>query len=91
MEPWHENVGKRQVKSPKVYVSDSGLLHALLDLPDRVAVERHPILGASWEGFVIKQLASTTGSRPDQRFFWATHGGAELDLLTVRGKRTHRV
>lgn len=79
------------MKSPKVYVSDSGLLHALLDLPDRVAVERHPILGASWEGFVIKQLASTTGSRPDQRFFWATHGGAELDLLTVRGKRTHRV
>lgn len=85
LKPWHENVGKRQVKSPKVYVSDSGLLHALLDLPDRVAVERHPILGASWEGFVIEQLASATGSRPDQRFFWATHGGAELDLLIVRG------
>lgn len=85
LKPWHENVSKRQVKSPKVYIADSGLLHALLDLPDRTAVERHPILGASWEGFVIDQLASITGSRPDQRYFWATHAGAELDLLIVRG------
>ncbi len=85
LKPWHENVSKRQVKSPKVYIADSGLLHALLDLPDRVAVERHPILGASWEGFVIDQLAAVTGSRSDQRFFWATHAGAELDLLIVRG------
>jgi uncharacterized protein len=83
--PWHENVGKRQVKSPKVFISDSGLLHALLDLPTRVALERHPILGASWEGFLIRQIAASTGSRPDQRFFWATHSGAELDLLIVRG------
>lgn len=85
LQPWHENVGKRQVKSPKVFIADSGLLHALLDLPNRTAIERHPVLGASWEGFVIRQLIETTGVRRDQRFFWATHGGAELDLLIVRG------
>ncbi len=83
--PWHENVGKRQVKSPKIYLSDSGLLHALLDLPDRAAIESHPVLGASWEGFVLAQLAAVTDTRPEQRFFWATHAGAELDLLIVRG------
>jgi uncharacterized protein len=85
LRPWHENVGKRQVKAPKVYISDSGILHALLDLPDRLALDRHPILGASWEGFVLRQLAVVTGSRADQRYFWATHGGAELDLLIVKG------
>jgi uncharacterized protein len=84
--PWHANVSKRQVKSPKVYVADSGLLHALLDLPDRTAVERHPVLGASWEGFAIEQLRTATGARADQLFFWATHAGAELDLLLVRGQ-----
>ncbi|MGQ0845625.1 MAG: ATP-binding protein [Sporichthyaceae bacterium] len=85
LQPWHENVGKRQVKSPKVYLNDSGLLHALLDLPDRAAIESHPVLGASWEGFVLAQLAAVTDTRPEQRFFWATHGGAEIDLLIVRG------
>ena len=85
LRPWHENVGKRQVRSPKVYVADSGLLHTLLDLPDRTAVERHPGLGASWEGFVIQQVVAATGARDDQQYFWATHAGAELDLLLVRG------
>ncbi|MGQ0630982.1 MAG: ATP-binding protein [Sporichthyaceae bacterium] len=85
LQPWHENVGKRQVRAPKIYLSDSGVLHALLDLQDRAAIESHPILGASWEGFVIAQLAASTGTRPQQRFFWATHAGAELDLLIVRG------
>jgi predicted AAA+ superfamily ATPase len=85
LQPWHENVGKRQVRAPKVYLSDSGLLHALLDLEDRIAVERHPVLGASWEGFVLAQLDAAIGARPDQRYFWATHAGAELDLLVVRG------
>jgi predicted AAA+ superfamily ATPase len=85
LRPWYENVGKRQVRSPKVYVGDSGLLHALLDLPDRVSVERHPALGASWEGFVINQIVASTGARDDQQYFWATHAGAELDLLLVRG------
>ena len=85
LRPWFENVGKRQVKSPKVFIADSGLLHALLDLADRTAVERHPVLGASWEGHIINQLCAATGSRPDQRYFWATPSGAELDLLIVRG------
>jgi predicted AAA+ superfamily ATPase len=84
--PWHENVGKRQVRAPKVYVSDSGLLHALLDLPDLDALESHPILGASWEGFMITQLIEILEVRRSQRFFWATHSGAELDLLVVRGR-----
>lgn len=85
LRPWHENVGKRQVRSPKVYVGDSGLLHALLDLPDRISIERHPVLGASWEGFLIQQIVAATGARDDQQYFWATHAGAELDLLLVRG------
>jgi predicted AAA+ superfamily ATPase len=85
LRPWHENVGKRQVRSPKVYVADSGLLHALLDLPDRTALERHPVLGASWEGFVLQQIAAATSARDDQQYFWATHAGAELDVLLVRG------
>jgi predicted AAA+ superfamily ATPase len=73
------------VRSPKVYIADAGLLHALLDLPDRAAVESHPALGASWEGFVIEQVRAATAARPVQLFFWGTHAGAELDLLLVRG------
>lgn len=83
--PWHENVGKRQVKRPKVYLTDSGLLHALLGLGGRVDLERHPVLGASWEGFIIRQIIVRLGARPEECFFWATHAGAELDLLVVRG------
>ncbi len=85
LRPWHENVGKRQVKAPKVYIADSGLLHALLDLPDRLALDRHPILGASWEGFLLQQIVALTRCRPEQRYFWSTHSGAELDLLIVDG------
>lgn len=89
LQPWHENISRRQVRSPKVYVTDSGLLHALLDLEDTAAIERHPIVGLSWEGFVIDQLQALLGARDDQVFFWGTHGGAELDLLHVRG--SHRI
>jgi predicted AAA+ superfamily ATPase len=84
--PWHENLAKRQVKSPMVYLSDSGLLHTLLGLPDRDAVESHPKVGASWEGFLLGQLVERLGARPEEVFFWATHAGAELDLLVVRGR-----
>jgi len=84
--PWHENIGKRQVRSPKVYVSDSGLLHALLNLPTLADVETHPKLGSSWEGFVIDQLMRRLGVEDHECFFWATHTGAELDLLIVRGR-----
>jgi len=85
--PWLENVGKRQVKAPKVYIADSGLLHALLDLETQDAVESHPQLGASWEGFVLSQIVARLGARSDQCHFWATHAGAELDLLVVSGNR----
>jgi predicted AAA+ superfamily ATPase len=83
--PWFENVGKRVVKSPKVYVRDSGLLHTLLGVTDEGALESHPKLGASWEGFVLEQILAWPIER--HAFFWATHGGAELDLLVVRGDR----
>ncbi len=83
--PWHENLKKRQVKSPKVYVRDSGLLHSLLSLQTAQAVAGHPKYGASWEGFAMEQVLTLTGAR--QAYFWATHGGAELDLLIFRDGR----
>ncbi len=84
--PWFENLGKRVVKSPKVYVRDSGLLHALLGIPDLAALQGHPKLGASWEGFVIEQILSWAGER--NAYFWATHSRAELDLMVMaKGKR----
>jgi len=85
LKPWHENLGKRQVKSPKIFIRDSGLLHALLNLPTKRDIEGHPKLGASWEGFVIDQLVQQLGVRPEETFHWRTHQGAELDLLVVRG------
>lgn len=83
--PWFENLGKRQVKSPKVYVRDSGLLHTLLVIADRRALELHPKVGASWEGFAIEQVLRAV--RPDEAYFWATHQGAELDLLLFKHGR----
>ena len=84
--PWHENLRKRQVKSPKMYVRDTGLLHALLSLTTSKAILSHPKLGASWEGFGIEQVLGVTGAR--DAYFWACHSGAELDLLLFRnGKR----
>jgi predicted AAA+ superfamily ATPase len=85
--PWFENIGKRQVKAPKVYVVDSGLLHCLLGVRTRHDLEGHPKLGASWEGFVIGQVVRRLQATADECFFWATHGGAELDLLIVRGRK----
>ena len=85
--PWFENVAKRQVKSPKIYIADSGILHTLLGLSDLPDVEGHPKLGASWDGYVIDQLTRRLGARADECFFWATHAGAELDFLVVRGRR----
>jgi predicted AAA+ superfamily ATPase len=84
--PWFENLGKRMVRSPKVFVRDSGLFHSLLRIPDLKALESHPKLGASWEGFAMEQVLGFTGER--DAYFWATHSGAELDLLLFRrGKR----
>jgi len=84
--PWFQNLKKRQVKAPKIYIRDSGILHALLNIPDATALQSNPKLGASWEGFAIEQILSITGDR--EAFFWATHSGAELDLLVFhQGKR----
>ncbi len=86
MQPWFENIGKRQVRSPKVYVQDVGLLHALPDLETHHDLMGHPKAGASWEGFVIDQVLSLL--RSQDAYFWRTHQGAELDLLVPhRGKR----
>jgi predicted AAA+ superfamily ATPase len=85
--PWHANVGKRQVKSPKVYIRDSGILHALLGIVDRRDLDRHPKVGASWEGLMLQQVIGLLGAKPEECFFWGTHSGAELDLLWVRGRR----
>jgi len=84
--PWFENLKKRQVKAPKIYIRDSGVCHALLGLESWVALEAHPKLGASWEGFALEQILAVTGDT--NAYFWATHSGAELDLLVFhRGKR----
>lgn len=85
--PWHENISKRQVKSPKIYIADSGILHTLLNLRDFRDIEGHPKVGASWEGFVLEQIIHRLGAKREECFFWATHGGAELDLLIVRGRK----
>jgi hypothetical protein len=87
LQPWHANIKKRQVKSPKVYLTDSGILHSLLGLSTMADLETHPKLGASWEGFVLSQVTAMLNVRPDECFFWATHAGAELDLLIVRGSK----
>ncbi len=84
---WHANISKRQVKAPKVYVKDTGLMHALLNLRTLGDLEGHPKVGASWEGFVIEQIIRHLGAAADECFFWATHAGAELDLLVARGRK----
>jgi predicted AAA+ superfamily ATPase len=80
LEPWHANLGKRLTKSPKLYVRDSGLLHALLGLPDEEALLGHPAVGASWEGFVLENLITAAGTSASAHFY-RTSGGAEVDLL----------
>jgi hypothetical protein len=85
LQPYHANLSKRQVKAPKIYVRDSGLLHQLLGIGSAKALSTHPKVGASWEGFVVEQVL---GAEPhDEAFFWATHQGAEIDLILRRGTR----
>ena len=83
--PWFEDLGKRQVKSPKIYLRDTGLLHALLGIGTRRDLELHPKLGASWEGYAVEEILKAL--RPDEAYFWATHNGAELDLLIFKNGR----
>jgi predicted AAA+ superfamily ATPase len=88
LQPWFENTGKRLVKAPRIYLRDSGILHALLGLRTGQEVLAHPRFGASWEGFVVEQIISLAGAERDA-FYWATHGGAELDLMLSRGGRRY--
>ncbi len=85
LHPWFANLKKRQVKSPKMYIRDSGLLHQLLGIETEKALLTHPKIGASWEGFVIEQILATEPH--DEACFWATHQGAEIDLILRRGDR----
>ncbi len=79
--PWFENIRKRQVKAPKIYIRDSGIFHALLQLENLSDLQGHPMLGASWENFALEHVAGVFGNR--DIYFWATHAGAELDLLVM--------
>ena len=85
LQPWHENLGKRQIKSPKVYLRDSGLLHVLLGIGNRRDLEYHPKVGASWEGYAVEEVLKAW--RPDEAYYWATYNGAELDLLLFKDGR----
>ena len=83
--PWHANVGKREIKSPKVYISDTGLLHSLLGIHRQEDLLAHPKCGASWEGAIIRELLHRFDVQRGEAFFWGTHSGADLDLLVVKG------
>ena len=85
LQPWHTNLGKRQVKSPKIYFRDTGLLHTLMGITQLEQLRTHPACGASWEGFALEQVIRL--AQPDEAYFWATHAGAELDLLLLKGSQ----
>lgn len=87
LRPWNANISKRQVKSPKIYIRDSGILHRLLEVTTHAELERHPKVGASWEGFIIETLIQTLGLEDRQCYFWATHSGPEIDLVVHQGGR----
>ena len=87
LKPWHENIGKRQVKSPKLYFRDAGLLHTQLGIATSSELRVHPRVGASWEGFLLEQIRIVLRLEPDECYFWRTEHGAELDLLVIRGGR----
>lgn len=87
LQPWHANLKKRQVKAPKIYFRDSGLLHYLLGIRSDLDLLTHPKSGASWEGYALEEVLKAT--EPEEAYFWATHGGAELDLLILQNG--HRI
>lgn len=87
LQPWLPNIGKRLVKAPKVYMRDSGLFHTLLGIDTMAALQSNPHFGASWEGFALEQLVAILDLAPEESYFWATHGGAEMDLVVQRGGR----
>jgi predicted AAA+ superfamily ATPase len=83
--PWFENLGKRQVKAPKIYVRDSGLLHTLLSVTSQHDLEHHPKVGASWEGYAVEEVLKAL--QPDEAYYWATYNGAEIDLILFKDGR----
>lgn len=86
--PWFENISKRQIKSPKIYFRDSGILHYLLNIPDDESLYHHPKLGSSWEGFALESTIRHHKASDGEYYFWETQGHAELDLLIIKnGKR----
>jgi len=85
LQPWYANLSKRQVKSPKLYFRDTGLLHYLLGIKSEGELVLHPRMGASWEGYVIEEIIKS--ARPDEVYFWSTYSGAELDLLLTKDQR----
>ena len=87
LKPWSANIGKRQVKAPRIYIRDSGILHHFLDTPTIRELERHPKVGASWEGFIVEALIRHLGVSDRQCHFWRTHKGAEIDLVVQNGSR----
>lgn len=88
LQPWHENISKRQVKAPKIYFRDSGIFHRLLGIANYGTLLTYPKLGASWEGFAVEEIIRHHQARPEECYFWATHGHAELDLMIIKnGKR----
>lgn len=87
LRPWHTNQGKREVKAPKVYLSDTGLLHSLLGIAGEQDLLAHPKCGASWEGFALREIIRHTGAGRDEAYFWALHSGAELDLMTLHNAK----
>lgn len=87
LKPWRANLRKRQVKTPKIYIRDSGLLHRLLNITTFAELERHPKIGASWEGFIVENLIGVLGIDSRQCYFWATHTGAEVDLVVQTGTK----
>lgn len=89
IQPWHENIGKRQVKSPKIYFRDTGLLHSLLNLENYHVITGHPLAGASWEGFAMEQILELL--RPSAAYYWATYGESEIDLFFMINNRRYGV
>lgn len=89
LQPWHANIKKRQVKAPKIYIRDTGILHALLGLKTESDILGHPRCGASWEGYVIEEVIKTV--QPDEVYFWATHNGAEIDLIFLKNGQMYGI
>lgn len=87
--PWFENIEKRQVKRPKIYIRDSGIFHKLLGVSDFSALFRHPKIGASWEGFALEQIIQLYRARPEECYFWSIHQQGELDLLIFKDGQRH--